>query len=155
MTKFNNEVILYFLVLFFIFLALPPALANLLIFGEVAAFSFYTVKRLGRKEWQNQAMTKQERGRAIHMIAFFALTYCFVCIARILLHPVIIEDAYDLIDMLLQYFLGILLNYLVFQVNLELNYYGNRDYSDEGLLTRIIKGRYYRQSNSTSEIEQE
>jgi hypothetical protein len=103
---------------------------------------------MNRKDWDNPAITKQERGRAVFIIAIYSALYVFVMFYWFQQNSAEINEFDNVLLATLGYIQGIMLNYLDFQVNIELNHYGNTDCQDEGLWTRIIKGRDYQQSNS-------
>jgi hypothetical protein len=143
----NNTTLLFFLIIILLFFVFPTGVVNIFLFAEVAFFGIYTLRRLNRKKWDNPAITQQERGRAIRIIVFYAAAYCCIMMYWLLINELDEFDNFFFLLTIMGCIQGIMLNYLIFQVNLELNYYGNTDHSGEGLITKIIKGRFYKQSN--------
>ena len=148
----NNTTFLFFLIIILLFLVFPTGGVNILLFAEVAIFGIYTLRRLNRKKWDNPAITQQERGRAIRIIVFYASANCFIMMYWLLIHLNKLNEFDNFLFTIMGCIQGIMLNYLIFQVNLELNYYGNTDHSGEGLITKIIKGRFYKQSQSKGSV---
>lgn len=138
----------FLLIITVLLLILPVGIGNIILFSATSSFGLYTLCRMNRKKWDNPAITKQERGRGVVLITFYSLMYTLMELCWVLLEEGnLIGSTLDIMWAMLEGVQGIVFLYLLFQVNLELNYYGNHDYSDEGLFTRILKGRFYRQSN--------
>jgi len=128
--------------------SLPTGVGNAILFAATSAFGYFTLGRMNRKKWDNPAITKQERGRGVVLITFYTLMYTLLEISWVIQkNGELIGSTINITWALLEGIQGIILMYLLFQVNLELNYYGNTDYSDEGFLTKVLKGRFYKQSN--------
>jgi hypothetical protein len=144
----NKTTLLFLLIILLVFLFIPINVAIIGLFTEVVIFSIYTLRRMNRKDWDNPAITKQERGRAVYIIAIYSALYVFVMFYWFQQNSAEINEFDNVLLATVGYIQGIMLNYLIFQVNIELNHYGNTGYQDEGLWTRIIKGRDYQQSNS-------
>jgi len=144
----NKATILFLFAIIWLWLILPTGIVNLFLFTGVVIFSYYTRRRMNKKVWPNEAITKAERGRLVYLIAIYASTYlCLESYWIINAQGNSIGDTADMAWALLEICQGILLLYTIFQVNLELNHYGNQDYNEEGVFTRFIKGRAYQQSN--------
>lgn len=138
----------FLLIITVLLLILPVGIGNVILFSATSSFGLYTLCRMNRKKWDNPAITKQERGRGVVLITLYSLMYTFMELCWVLLEEgSLIGSTLDIMWAMLEGVQGVVFLYLLFQVNLELNYYGNKDYSDEGLFTRILKGRFYRQSN--------
>ena len=144
----NWQTIGFLLVVAVVLFSFPVGIGNIILFAVTCSFGLYTLHRMNRKKWDNPAITKQERGRGVILITFYTLMYTLLEISWILFESGdLIGNQLDIMWAMLEGIQGVVLLYLLFQVNLELNYYGNKDYSNEGLFTRILKGRFYRQSN--------
>jgi CDP-diglyceride synthetase len=141
---------LYFLIAIGVLLfAFPNGVGNIILFLITASFGIYTLYRMNRKKWENPAITKQERGRGVVLITFYTIMYALLETSWVLQGSGgLIGDTLDVLWTLLESIQGIVLLYLIFQVNLELNFYESTDpNSKEGIITRILKGRLYTQSN--------
>lgn len=114
-----------------------------------------TIERLNKKEWYNDHITKRERSRVLYIavclltgfialnIAWFTQTYIHSLDDHIVVSN-LLDKAYSLYEAL-----GLIFAvYVTFQVNLELN---EGTASDEGFVTMLLKGRYYKQAGETNE----
>ena len=144
----NWQTVGFLLIITTLLFSLPVGIGNIILFLSAFAFGLYTLCRMNRKKWDNPAITKQERGRGVILITFYTLMYSLMEVSWVLQgNGELLGDTLDLMWAVLEGIQGVIFLYLLFQVNLELNAYGNKDYHDEGLFTRILKGRFYRQSN--------
>lgn len=151
----NRHTVLFTIIALLLFFMMPYRLANIIAFFLLVLFSISTLCRMNRKKWKNEAITKQERGRSVYIIAIYSTAYlCYLLnssLYDIFYHPsmfILLSNLNNMIYITLEYCQAIMLMYLVFQVNLELNHYGSKVNTEEGILTRILNGRLYRQSNS-------
>lgn len=144
----NWQTIGFLLIIATLLFSLPVGVGNAILFFSTCCFGLYTLRRMNRKKWDNPAITKQERGRGVVLISFYCLIYTLMTTSWVLQGSGdLLGDTLDLMWAILEGIQGVVLLYMLFQINLELNFYGNKDFSDEGLITKILKGRFYRQSN--------
>ena len=145
----NWQTLCFLIAIGVLLFAFPNGVGNIILFLITASFGIYTLYRINRKKWENPAITKQERGRGVVLITFYTIMYALLETSWVLQGSGdLIGGTIDILLSLLEGIQGIVLLYLIFQVNLELNFYESTDpNSKEGIITQILKGRLYTQSN--------
>lgn len=155
--------------------ALPSIVIGLLVILEIACplfcqyilnigmagfsinYILKTINRFNKKEWRNDHITKRERSRVLYIATCLLTGYIVINIAwfiQVYIHPsdeyVIVSSLLDKIYSLYELLGLIFAVYVTFQVNMELND-DDDNTGDEGFVTKLMKGRYYKQAGKTNE----
>lgn len=120
-------------------------------------YIFRTIDRISRKEWHNDYITKRERSRVLYIAVCLLFGFAVLNVAWLIqtydtshgeyvIISSLLDKAYTLYEAL-----GLIFAvYVTFQINLELNQ-GIERREDEGFVTMLLKGRYYKQAGETNE----